>query len=532
MLTFKFLPCFSLFFLFTSLISLGIALPLSTDSRWIVDENGHRVKLACVNWGSHLQPMTAEGLDKQPLDFISKKIASMGFNCVRFTWPTYLMTNQSLANLTVRQSFQSFGDKLNQSLSGIAAKNPNIIDLPLVEAFKAVIGNLQDNNVMVILDNHLTVPGWCCGWTDGNGFFGDEYFPPDLWVEGLSRMATLSKDFSNVVGMSLRNELRGPKQNEAVWYREMPRGAETIHAINPNILVIFSGFNYDKSLAFLNKKWLNLSFTGKLVFEVHHYGFTDGQQWVNNNPNKICAEAINEMKRDTLFLLDKGYPLIMSEFGVDQRGNNVNDNRYINCYLATLAELDMDWCLWTLYGSYYYREGAVGLEEFYGLLTWNWGGIRNESYLKRIQAIQLPFRGPGLSESNNTYKVIFHPLTGLCVKSSNKYLKLSPCKETDKWSFVSGKIFSNKKCIQATDEGKPAKLGRSCGVEDESNWETISDSKMQLSTNIITRNTTVCMDIDSNNTIVTNRCKCFSEESSCDPESQWFKFVDANRALN
>lgn len=72
---------------------------------------------------------------------------------------------------------------------------------------------------MVILDNHVTRPGWCCSNTDGNGFFGDQYFKPEEWVHGLTIMASLFRGVSNVVGMSLRNELRGPNQNVDLWYK-------------------------------------------------------------------------------------------------------------------------------------------------------------------------------------------------------------------------------------------------------------------------------------------------------------------------
>lgn len=111
-----------------------MALPLHTNSRWIVDENGQRVKLACVNWVTHLEPVVAEGLSKQPMDAISKRIISMGFNCVRLTWPLFLATNDSLASTTVRQSFQRHG--LLEAISGIQANNPSIIDLPLIEAYQ------------------------------------------------------------------------------------------------------------------------------------------------------------------------------------------------------------------------------------------------------------------------------------------------------------------------------------------------------------------------------------------------------------
>jgi hypothetical protein len=82
-----------------------------------------------------------------------------------------------------------------------------------------VVKSLGDMDLMVILDNHVTQPGWCCSNSDGNGFFGDQYFDPDLWLMGLTKMATLFNGLTNVVGMSLRNELRGPKQNLNDWYR-------------------------------------------------------------------------------------------------------------------------------------------------------------------------------------------------------------------------------------------------------------------------------------------------------------------------
>lgn len=78
----------------------------------------------------------AEGLSKQPMDEIAKKILSMGFNCVRLTWPLFLVTNDSYASVTVRQSFQGLG--LVESISGILANNPSIVDLPLIKAYQVI----------------------------------------------------------------------------------------------------------------------------------------------------------------------------------------------------------------------------------------------------------------------------------------------------------------------------------------------------------------------------------------------------------
>lgn len=129
-------------FLLLSSISLTLATdyPLFTKSRWIVNKKGHRVKLACANWPSHLKPVVAEGLSSQPMDSISKKIKDMGFNCVRLTWPLELMINDTLAfNVTVKQSFERYG--LDHELQGIYTHNPSIVNIPLINAFQVYIHN-------------------------------------------------------------------------------------------------------------------------------------------------------------------------------------------------------------------------------------------------------------------------------------------------------------------------------------------------------------------------------------------------------
>ncbi|GMH27664.1 hypothetical protein Nepgr_029507 [Nepenthes gracilis] len=505
----------------------AVALPLSTDGRWIVDGNGRRVKLACVNWASHLETVVAEGLSKQPVDVISKKIVSMGFNCVRLTWPLFLATNDSLAAVTVRQSFQGLG--LYESIAGLQANNAPIVDLSLLGAFQAVVRSLEDNNVMVILDNHLSKPGWCCSRFDGNGFFGNVYFNPDLWIKGLTKMATLFKSSPYVVGMSLRNELRGPKQNVLDWYRYMQKGAEAVHSANPNVLVILSGLSFDTDLSFLQKQPANVTFTGKLVFEGHWYAFTNGQEWSDGNANQVCGSIADNVMRRIGFLLDQQWPLFFSEFGIDLRGTNVNDNRYFNCFLGVAAELDLDWALWTLVGSYYLREGVLGMNEYYGVLDWNWCDPRNSSFLERISTLQSPLQGPGLSKSN-PHKVIFHPLTGQCIlrQSISHPFKLGPCSESKAWSYTPEKtltITGTNFCLQAEGMDQPARLGLICS---SSKWEAISDSKMHLSTSL-EDGTTACLDVNSDNEIITTTCKCLSKDISCDPTSQWFKIVNSTR---
>lgn len=511
------------------------AVQLSTASRWIVDEAWNRVKLACVNWPSHLEPMLAEGLGKQPVDAISRDVAAMGFNCVRLTWPTFMVTNASYSSLTVAQSFQRLN--LTESLAAIRVNNPGIVDLKLIDAFKAVVSSLGENNIMVILDNHVSKPGWCCGNNDGNGFFGDAYFDPAVWVDGLTKMATMFAGVPNVVGMSLRNELRGPGQNTNDWYKYMQRGAEAVHAANPRALVILSGLSFDNDLAFLNSRQVNLSFAGKVAFEVHWYAFSNGQEWRTGNANQVCARIAASVARRALYLLDQGWPVFLSEFGVDNRGGNVNDNRYYGCVAAVAADLDLDWALWTLQGSYYLREGVLGLDEVYGVLDWAWCKPRNDTALRRIRALQRPFRGPGFAEVA-PYTVLFHPATGLCVvrRSLVQPLELGPCNETEAWAYTQQQRLALRHspllCLRAEGAGRPASLGLACGDE-LARWRLVSDSKLHVATNASSSGSdALCLDVGADGrSVVTSPCRCLSADNNCDPESQWFKLVSSTRSV-
>jgi hypothetical protein len=109
-------------------------LPLSTASRWVVGADGRRSKLACANWASHLEPAAAEGLARRGVGDIAARVAGMGFNCVRLTWPTYLATNGTLASLPFRWSLERLG--MRESVAGVRVNNPALLDLPLIDVFR------------------------------------------------------------------------------------------------------------------------------------------------------------------------------------------------------------------------------------------------------------------------------------------------------------------------------------------------------------------------------------------------------------
>lgn len=145
---------------------LSQKLPLSTSSRWILDADGQRVKLRCVNWAGHQEANLPEGLNKQSVDYIASFIAQQGFNCVRLT---YSIDHALSPDVPVSDSFVAAAGAANVSvtdMSGmyaqVADKNPFVSGATTRAVFEAVIAALWKNGVMTILDNHVSKASWCC----------------------------------------------------------------------------------------------------------------------------------------------------------------------------------------------------------------------------------------------------------------------------------------------------------------------------------------------------------------------------------
>ncbi|KAH6825046.1 hypothetical protein C2S53_006963 [Perilla frutescens var. hirtella] len=474
--------------------------------------------------------MIAEGLEKKPLNYIAKEIAALGFNCVRFTWPTYMFTRPEYGSVTVSKSLDKFN--LSTAKAGIAKNNPQFLNMKVVDLHEAVVNELGKNKVMVVLDNHVSLPGWCCSDDDGNGFFGDSNFSPDEWLRGLAAVAKTYKGNHAVVAMSMRNELRGNRQNEADWYKFMQDGANTIHRENPDLLVIVSGLSYDTNLGFLKSKPLAVN---KLVYEAHWYTFgIPAEKWVAQT-NDLCALITKRARDNYLFLTEAGnnsFPLFISEFGVNLRGDNEADNRYIGCLLAAVAETDVDWALWTLQGSYILREGKVNLEEIYGVLDLNWDRPRNPAFIDRLHLVRQI--NQDYKSKHPTYYKMFHPLSGQCVQIGKKGIDLANCKYASRWDQHQDggtiKLTGSPQCLGVAGDGAAARVTKDCS----SKWKFVSSSGLHLAAQD-GKGKYLCLEKNaSDSKLVTKKCLCVGDNladlPTCgdNPEAQWFKLVPTN----
>ncbi|GJY98554.1 ricin B, lectin domain, glycoside hydrolase [Tanacetum coccineum] len=461
----------------------------------------------------------------------------MGFNCVRLTWATYMYTRYS--NVTVSMSLDKWN--LTVAKDGVKKYNPEILEMSVVEAQNAVVNELGKEGLMVVLDNHVSFPKWCCGDNDGNGFFGDEYFDPEEWVQGLVAVAHRYKGNPSVVAMSMRNELRGPLQNVTSWYKYMQQGAIAIHHENSDILVMFSGLSYDTNLGFLKSQPVTIDLDNKLVFESHWYPFGQpDEKWIFHT-NEYCAYMTKLFMDNSGFLFQANknpFPLFLSEFGLDQGGGNEMENRYFTCLLATIAENDIDWALWQLPGSYMLREGHVDTEDVFGMYDPAWEKLRNSTMLERLRFVQTQIQGY-VESSNPISYVLYHPLSGQCIKASDT-LSMTNCQEASRWNHErdggSIQLANTTRCLTTFKQGlSPNVTDNDNCSSPESLWNVVSSSRHHLASKDNQGNN-LCLEVDPFTlNILTNKCLCLDDDlrdvSKCDenPQSQWLKLVPTNK---
>ena len=197
-----------------------------------------------------------------------------------------------------------------------------------------------------------------------------------------------------VVGISLRNELRGPHQNLDAWYENIKRGALAVHQASPYVLVIISGLNYAADLSFLKENPLNLDLDNNVVYEAHNYPYWGGN-WDKQPTNSLCDSLKRGLDDKVGFLINgpNPSPLFISEFGIDLIARTDPDERWLTCMLSYLAGRDIDWSWWGLQGSYYLREGKVDAGEAYGLLNFQWSQPSYPQFPQRFQLVLKKLQG-------------------------------------------------------------------------------------------------------------------------------------------
>jgi endoglucanase len=398
------------------------ALPLHTRGRFVVDANGQRVKLAGVNWyGADQLDHVPAGLQCQRVDAIAARIAADGFNVVRLPWATTTWSGKDKPVPPVAVA----GDP---SLRGKTAR----------QVFDAVIASLARHGVLVILDNHVTRPRWCCSGTDGNGLWWEGYDPqhPPRWHQlgrrqrlhrfrvgeqrWLSAWRRIVRRYAvsgahaqpMVVGADLRNEVRPdytlgitPHWRRARgapwadWPRAATRACDAVLSVNPRLLVAVEGLQYAADLRGVARQPIRLARAHRLVYSAHDYSWTQSSHArLHRVLGRRWGWLLAQHQRLTT-------PVLVGEFGTchpEECGGA--EAAWFKALTRYLAAGDVDWIYWSINGTG--GRGAVepttcaatlrfpGCGEGYGLSDPSWSRDVSAALMTELHPIIAATQGP------------------------------------------------------------------------------------------------------------------------------------------
>jgi endoglucanase len=374
-------------------MDVGIATPLSTSGRFVVDAHGRRVRLAGVNWyGAHEDFGVAPGLDRTHRGRLARTIARHGFNSVRLPFSLW-MTGQTAP---VPDEYLA----ANRDLSGATP----------MQVYDACVRALTDEGLMVIPNCHLLDFGWCCSESDGNGLWYNDRWPAGKFIAAWQDIAARYASNPLVAALDIMNEPRRSTVGKRVLTPTWGTGDSTdvaamyttvgnlIHEINPHPLIICEGLNYAADLTGVARHPVRLEHPGKVVYSMHDYS------WFHASGQSRSAYFEQMRKAGGYLLAAEVAPLWMGEFGNDTR-SLANFGVWWNNVETWLTENDVDWCWWALNPAQ--PKGTIpvtnqprsswGDPEPYGLLAPDWHGAANPRVLDMLKSMIRPRTGPGMA---------------------------------------------------------------------------------------------------------------------------------------
>ena len=383
----------------------GIATPLSTSGRFIVDAHGKRVRLAGVNWyGAHEDLGVAPGLDRTDRRALARAIAMQGFNSVRLPFSLW-MTEQ-----------------VSPVPDQYLAANPDLAGATPMQVYDACVQALTGEDLIVIPNCHILDPGWCCSEDDGNGLWYNRRWPATKFFAAWQDIAARYQANPLVAAMDIMNEPRRttagwrvltptwgtrPKTDVAAMYAT---AGNLIHQISPHVLIICEGLNYAADLSGVARHPVRLERPGQVVYSLHDYA------WFH--PAGQPRQAyFDQMRRSGGYILSEQIaPVWVGEFGNDTRSlasfglapshaGHAGSAVWWNNFQAWLTDNDVDWCWWALNPAQ--PKGTIpvagrhrsnwGDPEPWGLLAPDWRGVANPGVLNLLKSMIPARSGPGIT---------------------------------------------------------------------------------------------------------------------------------------
>ena len=244
-------------------------------------------------------------------------------------------------------------------------------------ALEYALGKARDANMFVVIDFHTCNPTQIGGGLPGSPIACSGY-SLSRWLADLQTLATLSRTYTNIVGIDLTNEPHA--LTWSAWVNLVSQGGQAVLAVNPNITIWVEGVaNASPSGGFAANWGQNLFEAGapitgipanRLVFSPHSYGPSVAVMSYFSDPNYPAnLPAIY----DTLYghLVGQGFTVIAGEFGgryttssTPSQNDKLWQDSYVTYMINKGTRSSFYWCLNPNSGD----TGGVLLDDW---RTWN-----------------------------------------------------------------------------------------------------------------------------------------------------------------
>ncbi len=371
--------------------------PLQTTGNHIVDANGKRVRFNGVNWyGAEADDFVVTGLQYNTLPNIARLIHQMGYNVVRLPWSNQMYETNPVIN------------------SSLLSANPGLQGLTALQIFDHVIDALGAEGIMVIIDNHESDAGICCNGGDADSLWYNNNYPESKWISDWQGMTNRYATRAWVIGVDLRNELRGSATWTGTgssgnpgtdWQSAAIRGGNAVLSINPHLLIFVEGLSNASDLSGVSNLPITLTTPNKVVYEAHDYSFFSGA----SNQGSYSA-WLNWIGPRWGYLVTGGNPkpVWLGEFGTGHTSAGYTDpdvpadaGNWWSYVTQFITANSLDWTYWALNGTSENGNGLPGptAPEGYGILDPTWSQIAESQLSASLQGLKVYSSGsnPALS---------------------------------------------------------------------------------------------------------------------------------------
>jgi endoglucanase len=305
--------------------------PGYTTSGGRLFRDGTELRLFGLNWfGLETPDRVLHGLwtGRQLAEFLAD-FKSKGFNALRLP----------VSPQTINPGFaiSTAGPASGEDFTALSGRDGRT-------ALEYTLGKAQAAGVFVVIDFHTCDPTRLGSSLPGSPINCSGY-SLDRWLADMRTLATLSRTFTNVVGIDLTNE---PHQlTWSAWANLCSQGGQAVLGVNPNVTIWVEGVGNASATGGFSANWGGNLFeagpisgipANRLVFSPHTYGPS-----VAVLPEFSAANYPANMPVvwDTLFgrLYGQGFAVIPGEFGGHYTTNSqpgLNDRLWQDSYVTYL----------------------------------------------------------------------------------------------------------------------------------------------------------------------------------------------------